>query len=162
MSNVILVSRPDCTIISPKNHLTLTGNHQHTLPLGSAQELPPKQRAEGPAVAPLCPTTTSTGNSSQHLQKDGPREQRNLLPEHFHFRHHIQLYLWLKPCPWGQARALKQRRKQEWWFHKPCFTPIFFGTAQDVHLSWPLFLSASSLKTTDQILFPFWWILKRY
>lgn len=130
------------------------------LPPGFAWEILPKQRVEGTIVAPLCPTPTSTGKSSQHLQRNGTKEQRNLLPEHFHLRHHVQSYLWIKPCPWGQGRALRQKRKQEWRFLKTCVTPKAFGKALNMS-NWAFFLSLSDLKTIiKQVYFPFWWIIK--
>lgn len=113
--------------------------------------------AEGTIVAPLCFTPTSTGKSSQRLQRDGPREQRNLPPEHLHLRHHIQSNFWLVPCPWGQGKALRQRRKQQWWFHKPCVTPKAFGKAQEVQLNLGSKKVVWYLKTVIyQISFPFW------
>lgn len=117
--------------------------------------------AEGTIVAPLCPTPTSTGKSSQHLRRDGPREQRNLLPEHFHLRYHAQSNFWIISCPWGQGRALRQRRKQQWWFHKPYVTPKAFGKAHNVQLNLGSKRVVCYLKTIiNQILFPFWWIIK--
>lgn len=124
--------------------------------LGFAQELSPKQRADGTIVAPLCSTQTSTGKSSQHLQRGGPREQRNLLPEHFHLRYHVQSNFWIILCLWGQERALRQRRKQQRWFHKPCVTPKASRRPIE-HLK----KVVCYLKTIiHQILFPSWWIIE--
>lgn len=111
---------------------------------------------DGTIVAPICSTWTSTGKSSQHLQRGGPREQRNLLPEHFHLRYHVQSNIWIVLCLWGQERALRQKRKQQWWFHKLCITP-----KASRHPIEHLKKVICYLKTKiHQILFPSWWIIE--
>ena len=131
------------------------------MPLSLAQDLPPKHRAEGTIVAPLCSTPTSTDKSSQHLQRCQPREPRNLPPEHLHLKYHVQSNFWIIPCPWGQGRALRQRRKQQRWFHKHCVTPNAFGKAQDVQINLDSKRAVCYLKTIiNKILFPFWWTIQ--